>query len=143
MAQEGPEFLKLPEKDWPTKGTVAEDIPLPERKQKFVGVVKDQQAETLLGRVDLARFSKWRLLVHATARVSLLYKRFKQPPVRHSTEPEMVDLMEAESSWIVFAQNELKTEELKKFDVSPLWSKVILNLMMNKFSVSGVKNLIL
>ena len=113
--QEGPEFLKLPEKDWPTKGTVAEDIPLPERKQKFVGVVKDQQAETLLGRVDLARFSKWRLLVHVTARVSLLYKRFKQPPVRHSTEPEMIDLMEAESSWIVIAQNELKMEELKKF----------------------------
>ena len=111
--QEGPEFLRLPEDEWPTKRNPRNDILLPEKKQKFVGVTNASTQETLLGRFNLLRFSKWRLLVHTTARVVSLYRRFGADGSKQ-LEPTMEDLSKAEGLWIRKAQAQLKLETLGK-----------------------------
>ena len=100
--QSGPDFLKLPEKEWPSVKHPRNDISLPEMKQKFIGassVECSESEKSLLDRFDLNRFSKWRLLVNTTARVYLLYKRFKQGGDRQA-EHTVVDIKEAELLWI-------------------------------------------
>jgi hypothetical protein len=111
--QEGPEFLQLPENEWPTKKSPRNDILLPERKQKFVGLVNAAANDTLLGRFDLRRFSKWRLLIHATARVLNLYKRFRADGSKQ-LEPTAADLSKAEAMWVKEAQAHLNLKSLKR-----------------------------
>ena len=112
--QTGPDFMQDPEKDWPTKTQTRKDVRLPEMKKKFVGVADSIVIEeTLLSRFDLTRFSKWRLLVHTTARVMKLYQRFKKGG-KKETEPVAADLERAEIIWIKEAQKQLDASKLHK-----------------------------
>ena len=78
--QNGPTFLSLPEEQCLVRADVRSDVKIPESefKQKFVGLVEEASSETLAGRFDLSRFSKWRLLVHTTARVRKLYDKHRK-----------------------------------------------------------------
>ena len=111
--ESGPDFLKLPEEEWPSKKNPRTDLHLPEMKKKFVGTANIHTDEMLLNRFDLNRFSKWRLLVHTTARILKLYKRFKTGGTK-KTEPNPVDLEEAENEWIKIAQRGLDLGKLQK-----------------------------
>jgi len=111
--QEGPEFLRLSEDNWPTKKNPRNDMLLPERKQKFVGVAVASVQLTLLGRFKLERFSSWKLLIHTTSRVLLLYKRFKIGG-GGQTEPSAINIENAECMWVKEAQKELNVEKLQK-----------------------------
>ena len=110
--QEGPEFLNRPQEEWPTKNIPRNDVVLPERKQKFVGVIEASTEPTLLDCFKLERFTKWKLLIHTTARVLLFCKRFKaRRPLR--MDPEVEDIKNAERLWIMEAQNSLQIDKLK------------------------------
>jgi len=111
--QEGPEFLKISEEDWPTKKSPRNDIALPERKQRFVGVLAASANTTVLDCFKLERFSKWRLLSHTTARVCLICQRFKSRCWTRM-EPPVANLENAEHLWVNEAQKSLKLEKLKK-----------------------------
>ena len=78
--QESPDFLELPEEEWPSKRNPRNDIQLQEMKQTCVVALiaeNSQDDESLLDRFELGRFSRWKLLIHTTAHVYNLYVRFK------------------------------------------------------------------
>ncbi len=86
---------------------------LPERKQKFVGMARAAKEPTLLDCFNLERFTKWKLLIHTTARVFLVCQRLKaRSPLR--LEPEVKDLENAERMWIMEAQKGLQLDKLKR-----------------------------
>ena len=105
--QQGPKFLAKPEGEWPIVRKIRSDIVVPELKQKFVGVVVQPKKETLHDRFKLARFSKWRLLVHTTARIQQLYQRYNA-----SRESDAMQLEIAELFWIKKAQEDLDLNKL-------------------------------
>ena len=77
LRQKGPDFLALPEEDWPmTSQTV---VDLPERTKTIIVTAADAQiSDTLAGRINIQRFSKIELLINTTtARVLKLYHRYK------------------------------------------------------------------
>ena len=114
MWQEGPEFLRLPEEEWPTKKKPRSDLKLPELKQKFVGIATtNPPKETLPDRFNLARFSKWRLLIHTTARIMKLYDKYKVGSISQM-EPEAKDLEKAEELWVQEAQKQLNLDAIQK-----------------------------
>ena len=64
--QKGPEFLKLPVEQWPTrKDTRTKN--LPEIKRNFVGSVTEKESTLLVSRIDVTRFSQLRRLLYTTA----------------------------------------------------------------------------
>jgi len=114
--QEGPDFLKLPEEEWPSKGNPRKDIQLLEMKQKFVGALiaeNSQDEESLLDRFELGRFSRWKLLIHTTARVYNLYARFKTDR-GGKPEPSVATLEKAELEWVKVAQRQLNLKKILK-----------------------------
>ena len=102
--QNGPAFLSTEEEDWPTHRKARTDIPLPELKQKFIVAAATQPEDSLLNRFALERYSRWRLLVHTTARLIRLYKRFKKDEANLSMQPTADDVKDAERMWIIEAQ---------------------------------------
>ena len=104
--QEGPEFLKLPEKEWPLRWEVKKGIVIPERKKKeeFVAVVNE--VESLASRINAEKFSKWQLLKYTTARILKLYQRFKTGGSREALLTAC-DLAKAERFWILEAQRNI------------------------------------
>ena len=108
--QKGPKFLSLPEEEWPTCSEVSENLDLPERKHKFVGTAIASRDESLLSRFDLERFSRWRLLIHTTVRILLLYERFKKVQTgNHWITAKWIKL--AEVMWIKEAQQQINIDE--------------------------------
>ena len=109
--QEGPEFLKLPENQWPVDWDVKKGVSLPElkRKEKFVGVVNP--VESLAKRIDAERFSKWKVLKNTTARILQLYSRYKSGG-GHSSLLTPEDLEKAEIFWIKEAQKDMNLKQL-------------------------------
>jgi len=112
--QNGPAFLALGEEHWPIQTTARMDMPLPELKQKFIVAATMTPSESLLERFDLHRFSKWRLLIHATARVLRLYRRFKKDQASISFQPTVSDIKDAEKMWIAEAQKEINMQACKQ-----------------------------
>lgn len=101
----GPEFLRLPESEWPQE--VSQVLPKKEVKVKVVGAVK----VTKVGEaIDARRFSNWRKLIRVTAFIRRLAQRVKlkrsgeQLPNGPLTPTE---LYEAETLWIKEAQQDL------------------------------------
>ena len=115
--QQGPEFLKLPIEDWPVRRDVKKGVEVPELKkgiEKFVGVAEEKQ-ETLATRINALHFSSWNKLKSTTARILLIYRRFKEGG---NSNPNLLqeDLEHAERFWIKEAQMELdvNSKQLKK-----------------------------
>ena len=69
--------------------------------------------ETLVSRFRVERFSRWRLLIHATARVIRLYRRFKKDEPSTSCQPTPRDVHDAERLWIAEAQKEIEMNSCK------------------------------
>ena len=111
--QNGPEFLKLDEKDWPImKETNVSEIP--ELKKGFVAatIVKAQQA-SLADEFDINRFSKYKLLLYTTARIMKLFQRYKSGGNKQDVEIQPNDIRQAEELWIKKAQEGMENELLK------------------------------
>ena len=115
--QRGPDFFALPEDKWPTRQDVRSTVKIPETFiKKFAGVASGQALETITNRIELHRFSKWRILVRATARILLLYQRYKRPPTTTSKDPSSQDIHDAEVMLIKQAQRSLHTMTCKKLN---------------------------
>ena len=97
--QKGPQFLELPEKDWPVQWEVKTGVRIPELKGNVSCVQQDIERETLARRIDASKFSKWKLLQYTTARILKLYSRFKKDG-DHTIYITPTDLQEAELFWI-------------------------------------------
>ena len=63
--------------------------------------------ETLSDRFDLTRFSKLKILIHATALILNLYKRYNKNTSHKSITVTADDIIEAETFWVKEAQREL------------------------------------
>ena len=105
--QTGPEFLSQPEEEWPIRKEVKKDLEYSGMKKSkenpsFVGVAEEK--ETLAGRIDSKRFSKWKLLQCTTARILKLYNRFKEG-ANNAGDVSPTDLIRAEEFWIKESQS--------------------------------------
>ena len=70
--QKGPDFLTLPEEDWPITSQT-DVVDLPGRAKTIIVAAADAQISVILaGRINIQRFSKIELLVNTTASVSKL-----------------------------------------------------------------------
>ena len=75
--QKGPQFIELPEEEWPIIIQTKIDN-LPERsKTSFVATVSIKRIDTLAQRINISRFSNLELLRNTTARILKLYRRFR------------------------------------------------------------------
>ena len=112
--QNGPSFLMNREEDWPSKQTVRHDLPLPELKQKFIVGTVCASKVTMATTFNLERFSKWRLLVHTTARILRMFRRFKAEESSYGPQPTIKDISDAELLWIKEAQIDIDKEKTKR-----------------------------
>ena len=104
--QRGPAFFNRPIDEWPTRNETKVTC-LPEIKKKFVGTVEVVSSASIASRMDVARFSQLNRLLHATARVEKLFRRFKigNATYQHRILPE--DVRHAEETWIKHVQEGL------------------------------------
>ena len=113
--QNGPEFLKEDEQNWPTVSAPKQGLSLPGMKEKFVGKVSVKSPESICDHINIERFSKWRMLLRVTARIIRLKARCKRR-IDGSMEPEKGDMEEAEREWFKHAQSSLDLKSLKKLN---------------------------
>ena len=116
--QRGPDFLRLPEDQWPVK----QDGPtsdLPEQIRAVMLTVAKEE-ETLSNRIDINRFSTHTKLLHVTTRILAMYKPHPQysfANAARSLTPQ--NLEEAERFWITDAQKSIKFQ-LERGDLNLL-----------------------
>ena len=106
--QRGPDFLQLDESEWPLDKLPDSE---PRNIDTFVGIVGElEQEDSLSSRIQISRFSRFTPLIHTTARILKLYKRFKTGGVSNNKELEPSDLEDAKQFWIRDAQNDIHSE---------------------------------
>ena len=115
--QKGPDFLKLPESEWPVSRecNVQE---LPERT-KVVMLAGTKQEDSLATRIGLSKYSNYNKLIRVTARVLAMFENAPRSSFRNAAKvltPE--DTNKAERFWILEAQtsiqNDLKNGKFKR-----------------------------
>ena len=105
--QMGPEFLKGQFEQWPVTQKVG-TMELPKRIKVVTSQITGTQSEdTLATRINIARFSKFKLLINTTARVLKLYERFQQHSGTYNPEISNADKEKAMIFWIRESQREL------------------------------------
>ena len=107
--QNGPEFLKLPVEEWPTRKDTHTKS-LPEAKKDFVGSVTAKESMSLVSRIDVTRFSQLRRLLYTTARLQKLQKKFKKDAKEYQCSILPEDIRHAHDSWIKHVQRDLCVE---------------------------------
>ena len=108
--QNGPEFLKLPESEWPLLSET-NITDLPEQRKAFVGAVsKATQDHSVTTIIEIQRFSKLKMLLNVTALILKLYSRFRKGGDQQDTRITVKDTEMAEQLWIKDAQKEMLSE---------------------------------
>ena len=99
--------MKLPVNQWPLRKEQPE-VELPEQI-KVIMKMNGQVKETLLGRVNIHRFTNYRKLIRVTARVLNMYQKEPKPSCRNAcNELRPADIKKAEIAWYVEAQSVIK-----------------------------------
>ena len=107
--QNGPEFLKLDEKDWPIQSET-NVVNIPEWKRQFVGTTTENKDTSLASIIDVNRFSNLNRLIYTTARINKLFDRFKKGGDKKDAAILPIDLKQAEDVWIKKAQEKIHEE---------------------------------
>ena len=102
--QNGPDFLYMHENEWP----ISKDCKINEIPEVKVNVLQDTVSEedSLAKRIDVNRFSKFKILINTTKRILRLYSIFKNGI--DTTEKLLIE--KAENFWIKEAQSIIETE---------------------------------
>ena len=118
----GPEFLSLPEEQWPVERVQPDPVEIDEEKRSIKRVLHITEAEV----IDCSRFSSWRRLVRVTAYILRFVRRLKSRVQKKQDEATATDtsltpseLDDAETHWIQHAQKSLR-DRLKSADLKSL-----------------------
>ena len=114
--QAGPDFLKLPESEWPITKTPTTLQKLPETIKVLasINIVNNIGEDTLEKRINIDNHSNFEKLLRVTARVLAMYQKMPRTTFKNVTKvltPE--DITNAERFWILQAQK-IMHEDLKK-----------------------------
>ena len=105
--QNSPEFLKLPEEEWPIKQDCSFESPPEESNKVFMLRVED----SLTNRMKINRFSSYKRLMRVTARVIAMYRRNPRLSFKNAIEvPDQSMLEAAELLWIHEAQHSVRLQ---------------------------------
>lgn len=104
----GPEFLYLPESQWPI--TTAPPVPNADMERRQMQILTAVTAPKVSNAIDPRKFSSWRKLIRVTARIRRLavkirLRKYDQHGKEGSLTPE--ELQQAELYWINQAQTTL------------------------------------
>ena len=116
MWQYGPDFLCLPESEWPQDSPVADDVEV-EKEHRKVHIVGEQIKTQPL--IDCKTFSNWRRLIRVTAYTLGFIWRLRKRGQKGSAEGEealkhedgplsLQELQDAETHWLKESQKTLK-----------------------------------
>ena len=112
--QAGPDFLRLPESEWPITKTPTTVQTLPEAIKASINIVNNNEEDTLEKRIKIDNYSNFEKLIRVTARVLAMYQKMPRTTFKNVTEvltPE--DITNAEHFWILQAQK-LMHDDLRK-----------------------------
>ena len=107
--QEGPSFLKQPEKEWPiTRNYLEQHIP---QQLKVINTISVSVEDNLASRIKIERFSDFNRLLRVTARVLKLFHRSPKVTLKNATaELSSKDIELAETFWIKEAQRMMEKD---------------------------------
>ena len=107
--QRGPDFLERPVTEWPIKRScTVRDLP---ERNRVVLTADLRETDSLAGRIDITRYSKYLKLIRVTARVLAMYQRKPTPSLKNAVLiPDKDDLETAELFWINEAQNLIRQD---------------------------------
>lgn len=114
--QYGPDFLRLPESEWPQDSPVADEVEV-EKEHRKVHIVGEQI--NTQSPIDCNKFSNWRRLIRVTAYVLRFIRRLRARGRKESAEEEKAlepedgplspeELNRAETHWLKESQKTLK-----------------------------------
>ena len=113
--QNGPDFLKLPEDEWPINNDIT-DVEVPDLAKSVMKLRVSVHIPKISDIIDIARYSKYTRLLHVTARILAICGR-EEKSLRFISDnlvPEM--LQKAKAVWIKDAQSTLVDQfEKSKF----------------------------
>jgi len=105
--QNGPEFLRQPVDEWPTKSETSIST-LPEIKRTFVGAVSKVVSSSIASRIDFDRFSNLTRLLRATAWIEKMQQKYKtDKPTENSHRLVPSDILHAENTLVKYVQEEM------------------------------------
>ena len=120
----GPQFLYMPEEDWPEAIAVADETEVSKECRKVQAVFQLQNIAVMLQQaIDCKRFSKWRRLIRMTAWIIRSVDNLKAKVITGRAESQSNvkirndcltpdELQEAELLWIKDAQKEIQVRAL-------------------------------
>ena len=125
--QHGPDFLRLPESEWPQDSPVADkvEVETEHRKVHIVGEQNNTQSP-----IDCNKFSNWRRLIRVTAYTLRFIRRLQARGHKGSAEEEKTFKSE---------DGPLSPEELK--DAETHWLKESQKTLRNRLSKGEFRNL--
>ena len=118
--QEGPDFLKRPECEWPITRDYLTPRILPDViHSKVAATIISATSEDLATRIKIEKYSNYKKLLRVTARILSMYR--KDPKISFSNavrSPEARDIKKAEMFWIKecqkFLENDIQKGKLKR-----------------------------
>ena len=108
--QEGPLFLKQPEREWPISRNYSEER-IPKTIMKVVNTVNVSVKDDVASRIKIKRFSDYNCLLRVTARILKLYRREPKATFKNATqEITSKDIETVEVFWMKEAQRNMKND---------------------------------
>ena len=108
--QTGPEFLKLPEEEWPIKQSYSGQI-LPEAIVMAAAIEVEPSVASM---IDIERFSSYDKLIRVTARISSISSKHGKRSLRNIfLNPQREELHNSENAWIKESQTTLGSDVKK------------------------------
>lgn len=101
--QKGPDFLKLPESEWPaSKKCYVQELP---QRVKVVMVADTKPEDSLAARINLSKYSNYTKLIRVTARVLAVFQNDPKLSLRNAAKVlTPADIAKSERFWILEAQ---------------------------------------
>ena len=114
--QKGPDFLELPEREWPINKALTKEQ-IPDQVKVAYNITQTYQindTDTLASRLNIERYSNFDKILRVTARVRLLFQRTPKPSFKNAGKTLIpLDVTMAEHFWIMEAQRNMYADSKK------------------------------